>query len=317
LAQAPNFNTRVSIVEVDAQVIGRNGTIEGLELADFAVTDNRQPVRLRYCSLDETSLDIVLLFEVSRFMKPKLTQIRTAAEMAMSELREGDQVAVMTFSKTPRLELALTGDLKAVKPKIRSGLADATFGKEPSILVAADAAAKYLSTIPGSQGRRAVLIFTRDVGAGFNGDNGVTKPRGLVDATTVSKHFWDAETALSAMVIPNSAARFLHFDPIDTAKLRALINFDDFIEDVVEQTGGEVVFAGNMPRIPATPNPNAAFRQVVQRMRKRYRLYYDLPAGRPGQHRRVDVELSPGALVLYPDARMIARKGYTIPAHAK
>jgi hypothetical protein len=93
---------------------------------------------------------------------------------------------------------------------------------------------------------------------------------------------------LSAMVIPNKAARILRFDPLDIVvnHLSLFADFDDFVEDVAQQTGGEVVFAEKLAKIAATPNPNAALRQVIQRMRRRYRLFYDLPRGKPGQRRR-------------------------------
>jgi len=306
LAQAPNFTTRVSVVEVDAQVIGENGTIEGLQLHDFAVRDNRLPVTLRYCSQDETSLDIIFVFELSRFMAPQQTQIRTAAEVAMSELKEGDRVAVMSFNKTSWIELPLRADLKTVKPKIRSGLLDAAFEKGPAILAAADASAKYLMA-QAEGGHRVILMFTGDVGDLQPVD---------VDSATVTKDLWDANAALLAMVIPNAAAPLLRFDSLDIANLKKLLglSFDDFIEDVARQTGGEVVFAANMrPRIRATPNANTALRQAIQRMRRQYRLYYDRPAGKPGQHHRVDIELSPTAQSAHPNARTIARKGYVIP----
>ena len=309
LAQQPNFTTRVSVVEVDAQVVGEHGPIEKLQLGDFAVKDNRLPVTLRYCSQEETSLDVILVFELSRFMAPQLTQIRTAAEIAMGELREGDRVAVMSFNKASRIELPLTADLSAAKPQIRSGLLNAIFEKDPAILAAADASAKYLSTQP-QRGHRLVLMFTGDVGL---------HPLD-VDSMTVTHDLWDANAVLSAMVIPNAAARFLRFDSLDIVNLKRFLpkigfdfSLDDFVEDVAAKTGGEVVFSGNMPRIPATPNPNAELRNTIREMRRQYRLYYDRPAGKPGQHHRIDIELSPAAQSAHPDARTIARKGYVMP----
>ena len=92
-SQPPNFRSGVSIIEIDAQVIEKSGTIHGLSLDDFVVKDNRSPITLRYCSQDETSLDIIFVFERSRFMAAQITQIKDAAEIVMSELREGDRVA--------------------------------------------------------------------------------------------------------------------------------------------------------------------------------------------------------------------------------
>jgi hypothetical protein len=60
LAQVPTFKTGVSIVEVDAQVIGKSGVIDGLQQSDFPIQDERQPVTLRYCVQEETPLGIVL-----------------------------------------------------------------------------------------------------------------------------------------------------------------------------------------------------------------------------------------------------------------
>lgn len=305
LGQQPNFTSGVSIVEIDAQVLGGHGTIEGLHLADFAVKDNRNPVKLRYCSQEETSLDVVFLFETSRFMAPQLTRIRTASEIAMNELREGDRVAVMSFNRTSRMELPLTGDFKVVKPKIRSGLLNAVFEKDPAILAAADASARYFST-QKEGGHRVVLMFTGDVA--------LRTPDVYPEEAT--KDLWDANASLTAVVIPNAAARFLRFDGMDIIQLKKFLNISmsDFIEDVARETGGEAIFTRDMPpKIRANPSPNAALRDVMERMRRQYRLYYDRPAGKPGQHHRIDIELSPTARALHPDARLIARRGYVIP----
>jgi hypothetical protein len=248
--QPPNFRSGVSIVEVDAQVIGKDGTIEGLQLGDFTVKDNRSPITLRYSSQEETSLDIVFVFELSRFMAPQIAQIKTAAEVAMNELREGDRVAVISFNKTSRMEVPLTSDLKAVKPKIRSGLLNAAFEKDPAILAAADASAKYLSA-QKEGGHRLVLMFTGDVA--------LRTPD--VDAETATKDLWDANATLSAMVIPNAAARFLRFDGMDVVQLKKFLNISmsDFVEDVVKATGErsylpETCLRGFAPRRMRMPN---------------------------------------------------------------
>jgi VWFA-related protein len=307
LGQHPNFTSGVSIVEVDAQVIGNGGTIDGLHAADFSVKDNGNPITLRYCSQDDTALDLLLVFELSRFMAPQLAQIRAAAEIAMGELTEGDRVAVMSFNKTSRIELPLASDLKSVRPRIRLGLLNAAFEKEPAILAAADASAKYFLAQKAG-GHRVVLMFTGDVA--------LRTPD--VDSGMTTRHLWDANAALSAMVIPNAAARFLRFDGMDIVQLKKFLNISmsDFVEDVAKDTGGAVVFTADMPpKIRATPHPNAELRLMIQRMRRQYRLYYDRPAGKAGQHRRVDIDLTPNTRLAHPEARIIARKGYVIPGN--
>jgi len=308
-AQDAPFKSGISIVEVDVAVAGKGGPIEGLQLDDFSVKDNRQPVALRYGSQDESALDIVLLFEVSKLMAPKLMQVRVAAEMAMAELREGDRVAVMAFSEKSRVEEPLTNDLKAAKLRIRNGLADAAFVGTPFVLPAADAAAKYLSALPEPHGRRVVLMFTGDAGFGLKNQNHMG----------VAKDLWEADASLSAFVIPNALTRLTRdTNPAHFVFLSGLLNLYDFIDDVAEQTGGEVVYTASVGSIrqqdnPYSADPDTSFRQVVRQMRRRYRLYYDMPPGKPGQRREIKIELSPGAKALHPDARIIGRKGYVIP----
>jgi len=262
-------------------------------VGDFAVEDDRKPVRLRYASQEETPLDIVLLFELSKPMSSHLPALRSASEMALAELREGDRVAVLSFNEEVRLEQPISSDLKEVKRKLRIGLAFAAFSKRPSVLPAAVEAARYLSAQKGPRRRRVVLMFTGDAGFGLKNQN----------HTAVAKDLWQADVGLSAMVIPTAITRLtrddnpFHFGPLLTLGF----NLWDNIDDIAEQTGGEVV------------ETNPALRQVIQRLRKRYKLYYDMPSGRPGQRRQIAVTLSPPAQARHPDARIVSRKGYVMP----
>jgi hypothetical protein len=308
-AQEAPFKSGISIVEIDVAVAGKAGPIEGLQLSDFAVQDNRQPVTLRDGSQDESALDVVLVFELTKLMASKLDQIRIAAEMAMAELREGDRVAVMGFNENVWVEQPLTGDLKAVKLRIRNGLFGAAFRGVPYVLPAANAAAQFLAKLPEPHGRRVVLMFTGDAGYGIKNENHMG----------VSKELWDADASLSAMVIPNALTRVTRdTNPAHYTFLAGLLNLYDFIDDVAEQTGGEVVYSASVGAIrvqdnPYAVDPNTSLRRVVRQMRRRYRLYYDMPAGKPGQRREIHIELSPDAQALHPGARIIGRKGYVIP----
>ncbi len=305
LAQQPPFKSGISIVEIDAAVVGKGGSIEGLGLSDFAVQDNRQKVILRDGSEDDSALDMIFLFELSKPMLRNLPPMRVAAEMAMAELRAGDRVAVMSFNQATQVEEPLTADLNAAKLRIRNGLSGAAFRGAPFILPAAEASAKYFASLPEPHGRRVVLMFTGDAGSGAHASGGMG----------VAKEFWDAEASLSALVIPDIVTRRTRdYNPAYFALWARLgVNLFDIIDDVAEDSGGEVVYAGDAGTIHGDPHPNTALRQMIQRMRRRYRLYYDMPAGRPGHRRQIQIDLSPAARALHPDARIISRKGYVIP----
>ena len=115
LAQEPAFKADISLVEIDAVVIGRTGVVEGLGRNDFAIKDNRKPVTLRYAVQEQTPLDIVLAFENSRLMGKKLSELTIASEMAMAEFREGDRVAIMSAGPAARI----IGDWKVPLPRPR------------------------------------------------------------------------------------------------------------------------------------------------------------------------------------------------------
>ena len=48
-------------------------------------------------------------------------------------------------------------------------------------------------------------------------------------------------------------------------------------------------------------------------MRRRYRLYYDMPPTRPGETHKVEIRLAESARRAHPEAHVVARKGYIAP----
>ena len=203
----------------------------------------------------------------------------------------------------------LTADLKEVKRRVRAGLAYAAFAGKPFILPAVAGAARYLAAGPETHGRRAILMFGANAGFALSNQNHMG----------VAKDLWNADTILSAVVMPTSWTRFLSDDnPYHIFGMMAMpkINRFDYVDDVAEQTGGETIYTEDAGPRRATPNPYVTLQQVIQRMRRRYRLYYDMPEAKPGQRRRVEIELSPAAQRLHPGARIVGRRGYVVPKRA-
>jgi VWFA-related protein len=281
--QDPVFRVAVSLVKVDAEVAGKSGIVDGLQKEDFVILDNGQPQTLRYCSQSEEPLDIILLFDISSSMGPSIRKVANSARLAMSELRQGDRVAIVSFNTGVWLEAPFNDDLNAVANFLLDGIRNTRFGGGTYILDGVDEAAKYLQRQPDAQRRRAVLAFTDDEGHGFKSQKSVTRD------------LWEADAILCGLIVGSSSI-------IQIAGPH-LTGGDDYIEDVAAQTGGDVVRADP---------PGPAFRQMLLHMRKRYSLYYPMPIGKSGQERRVTVELSPAAKRRHPDAAVLARKGYVM-----
>jgi hypothetical protein len=105
------------------------------------------------------------------------------------------------------------------------------------------------------------------------------------------------------MVIPTAVTRLIrNADPYSFFALFQMgFNFWDTVDDVAEQSGGEVVTSAD------------DLRPAIQRMRKRYKRCFEKPPGKPGRRHRLDIELSPAARALHPEARILGRNGYVIP----
>jgi VWFA-related protein len=106
------FKTGVSLVHVDAEVTDGNRLLSGFHKEDFQVLDNGSPQAILYFSRNETPLDLILLFDVSGSMRPKLEKLSSSARAALAQLRHGDRVAVMIFTTRSTIVGPFTDDMQ-------------------------------------------------------------------------------------------------------------------------------------------------------------------------------------------------------------
>jgi len=286
----PAFQTGVSLVHVDAEVRDETGSLAGLHKEDFFVTDNRVPQHILYFSQDVEPLDLILLFDISGSMRPKIEKVAASSRSALAELRAGDRVAVMTFHGSSTLVAPFTEDLNAVARTINDDVVDGRFGGGTHLLAGVDDAAEYFLREPRSQRRRAVLILT---------DNFGQRSR---RASTVIHHLWEADAVLSGLIIRSPGETAVRTAMMVSSPLTILIQ--EGMSGVAEKTGGDTIKADDA---------GDALRNSMRRIRLRYSLYYAMPPGNPGEQRQIKVELSPDALSRHPAAQVRARKGYLVP----
>jgi hypothetical protein len=84
---------------------------------------------------------------------------------------------------------------------------------------------------------------------------------------------------------------------------RRLYAPDDFLP-ILEETGGEWI---------AGSGSGTEFRDMMLHIRKRYTLYYGMPAGKPGAVRHIAVDVTSDVKKRYAEASVLARKGYVVP----
>jgi VWFA-related protein len=285
LAQAPVFRAEVRMVQVDVEVSVNGRPVDGLTAADFRIKDEGNVQPIAQFGYTEEPLDLVLVFDTSGSMGPAVRRIAEVARVALGALRPDDRVAVVAFAAETELILPFTTDRAAVDRVIRTDVLRRTFLASSRIQQAVADTAQQLVSMGPVRRRRAVLVITDNIGSGRDG-------RMLPLA-------WQANAVVSGLIVRSEAAQ----------RLRLLSPPAWFgvggIGGVAEKTGGEMIDAGDRTA--------DEFRTLVDRLRRRYLLYYAMPKGRPGEEREIEVELSDDAARGHAGARVRARTGYIVP----
>lgn len=281
----PTFKTGVALVHVYAEVATADGrTIDGLTKSDFRIFDERKEQTILHFSAGEDPLDIILLFDISGSMQPKVRQVAAAAREGVQELRPGDRVAVMTFNTKTRVVLPFTDDLERVQRSIREDILSLQFGGATFIQSAVSDVAKRFFAEPRTGRRRAVLIVTDDLGQRTRRES------------TVVRELWEADALLTGLIVRGGA---MYTVQLIQSAMHAYMVVG--VKGIAAKTGGDFIASGD---------PGDGFQQAMRRIRRRYSLYYAMPEAKPGTRRSLRVELSPAAAAKYGKAQVRARTGY-------
>jgi VWFA-related protein len=279
--QEPTFRADVNLVHVDAEVSTKGRPIDGLHKQDFRVTDGGKPREILYFAHQETPLDVILLFDTSLSMFNAIARVAETAGAALGQLREGDRAAVMAFDARTDLIADFTGDFESVRRAIQEQVLRRPFKPVSPIQKAVDDAARHFLKQPESGRRRAVLIITDNHGSW-------REPRALSD-------MWEADAVLAGVIVPGSL----------NIALSPQMFLEMGISSIAERTGGDTLKSGDA---------GDDFHQMIQRLRLRYSLHYALPETKPGEERKIKVELSKEAAKRYPGSKVRARSGYIVPS---
>jgi VWFA-related protein len=288
--EAPVFRAGVTLVKVDAQVLGGEGPVADLTREDFAVFDEDQPQRIAYFGHEAEPLSVLLLLDVSGSMGRFLKQMAAAARDALRALAGGDEAAVMLFSRGTALILEFTSDLDEVARRLGETGRGYNLGAATSINSAViDACAVMRRSLAERDGRRAIVLVTDNGGMNYQ-----------IPTSRVVRALLETDAVLNVIATADA-------EPPPPPRPGLTPNPDFTPSDVftlARETGGEVVRTGR---------GDTAFGAMLERVRTRYALHYHSPGGAPGSFRRIRVELSPDARRRLRGAEIRARSGYFIP----
>lgn len=307
------FRSDVSLIRVDVQVLDRqNRTITGLHQEDFVLREEGQPREIRNFASEDVPLDVVLLLDVSRSMRPHIERIAAAANEAMLVLGRQDRVGIMVFDRQVRTRMRLRQSVGDLGHEMRQLLDEEDFNGGTDITRALYEAGRYLGREARREARRAIVIVTDDQTERGRDEDGVTR---VLTASDV---------VLSAIISPDAlrsarggGGRGTGGGVLDdiifgrrNPRQRTPVNYGTRsagTSEIARRTGGDSLRIADADALETT----------LSRIRQRYALHFYLPDGaKPSQERKIDVELAAAARRRYPDADVRYRNNYLTPTDA-
>ena len=312
------FRSDVNLVRVDAQVVDRdNRAITGLRAEDFVLREGGKELKVSNFASENMPVDLLLLLDVSASMQPHIRHISDASHQALRVLRDSDRVGIMVFDRSTRVRLRLRNNPQDAERELSNVLRQETFRSGTDITRALFDAADYMRSNARLDARRAIVIVTDDQ-TEFNRD---------VDG--VSRALTRADTILFALIAPDA----MQYRNIKAAWAGPRSGMGGGMGGIIfgQPNGG---YGGRRGAEQTTPTQPAGSREIAQRsggdsasvydasafedtlnrIRQRYALYFHIPPdARPGEERRIEVQLADSAYRHYRDAEIRYRRTYMAP----
>jgi VWFA-related protein len=280
------------LVLLDASVLNKKTgeRIGDLTLDDLSLSEDKQPQKLTYLSVERLPLSLVFLFDITETVHPILKPLSAAAQQVLSHLHPDDEVAVMVFSSHTTLLQDFTTDHTLIEQAIAKA-ADAPHTSQPTHIYqdVIEATRQSLhSTLPN--GRR-VQVWLTD---GTANAESSSPAHDATDATTAkdqaSRQLLHTDIVVSALIEHSGATDAL--SPFILLHLGG--RFGD-IARYADLTGGPVLH---------TTRSEVAdrFAALLDAIRQRYTIGYK-PSGDhpPGTFCHLRFSLSPSFASRHPD----------------
>jgi VWFA-related protein len=159
-AKPPTFTVGVDNVSVDVLVTRGGRPVEDLRAQDFVLTDNGVPQQVEVLDRSTTSVDAVLVLDVSSSVRgERLAALRQAAHAFVEALWPTDSVTLLAFAT----DLRLVARAGASRPEVHASI-DRLEGAGATALV--DAAYAGLLLADSRRGRPLVVVFSDGVDRG-------------------------------------------------------------------------------------------------------------------------------------------------------
>lgn len=251
-----NFEVEVHAVYTDVFVTRNGKPVTGLSAADFEVFDSGVPQEVEFIDLDELALATILVLDASGSVHgEQLENLKAAAHAFAEQLKDADEVGLLTFSSELRFPAELGSDVE----KLHRALEQPMETGWTSLYDAVYAASKLLET---RAGRPLMVLFTDGL------DNA-----SWLTATETLEELRASQTMVHAVSYQRETTYGSRYSGRSIVHV-ATYGGSDFLEAMTGATGGRVWY------IESSANLTEAFLGILTEMKSRYLLAYQ-PHGVP------------------------------------
>jgi Ca-activated chloride channel homolog len=287
-------NTRLVSVGVTVEGAHRH-FIKDLRREDFRIYDNGVEQELTGFLPIEEPAQVVLLVEsgpAALFLRPSLLQ---AAETFLSGISTADRVAIVSYSRSPTLELDFTAD-KAEAGAALMGLNFMNGFAQLNLISSVAITLDWLGSLPG---KKTIVILSTGVDDSISTDPQLIQQK--LHASDV--HILAVSTA-GALRKPLKARKLSPDERTERKHIKeGFVEADQLLRQITGATGGHVYFPNNAKEF------TEAYAEIAQFVRNEYRLEF-VPPSEDGQLHSLKVKVRP------PWYRLNYRQAYLAPAAA-
>jgi VWFA-related protein len=144
----------VETVQVDVLVSRSGRPVAGLTASDFLVLDSGVAQQVELAAAGDAPVNAVLVLDTSASLAgERMERLRSAAAGFVGGLREGDRVALVTFSRQVRVLSGLSPELGTVPARLEGAVPEGMTALNDGLYAG-------LSLAEGTAGRCALVLFT-------------------------------------------------------------------------------------------------------------------------------------------------------------
>jgi len=317
------FRSDTTLVRVDVQVLDAdNRAISRLEREAFHLKEQGQQRAIKNFVREEMPIDLLFLIDVSGSMRPHVERMAAAARQSLPSLRQEDRVAMMVFDRQSRLRMPFRPGAAEAQREFENLLRTEHFNGGTDITSALFDAAQFIKKQGRKEARRSIVLLTDD------------QTEFEADEERVVRALTNADTVMSVLLVPNAVRRGVGggMPRGRSGRWGGVIisgpNIPGMPGGGRRPSGGGPMGGGSRTR-PAgsaeiaresggdsmAADAASALDTTLNRLRQRYALYFNLPAGvRAGDQRSLDITLEASVRRQYPDAVVKYRRSYVAAA---